>query len=134
MKKIITLLFVLTIVLGLISCKPNDPTVALEPEDITVEILSETIVGTNINVQVAITIEVETLDELLEITLSIASQIYEKHFEMIDGKFYTLSVYLYQSEADFISNVNSYGYHMFNINQSLENPGLSLGTNGLKLA
>jgi hypothetical protein len=133
MKKIIALLFVLTLIIGLVSCKPSDSKV-IDPEDITVEIQEETIVSNIISVKVVVGIELETLDELLEITLSIASQTYEKHFDMIDGKSYTLRVYLYASEAHFTANNNSYGYHVFNINSSLENPGLSLGTNALKLA
>ena len=133
MKKTLGILFLFTLIFGLISCKPS-PTEVLDPEDITVEIQEETIVGEMIDVHVVIGVELETLDQLLEITLSIASQTYEKHFEMINGESYTLRVYLYHSEADFTANNNSYGYHTFNINTSLENPGLSLGTNALKLA
>ncbi|MBU1143996.1 MAG: hypothetical protein KKH92_10195 [Firmicutes bacterium] len=133
MRKITILLFMLALIFSLISCKP-DETPILEPEDITVEIQEETVIGTMIQVHVVVGIEIETLDELLEITLSIASQTYEKHFDMIDGRSFTLRVYLYASEADFTANNNSYGNHLFNINQSLENPGLSLGTNALKLA
>ncbi|MDO9628839.1 MAG: hypothetical protein Q7I99_02970 [Acholeplasmataceae bacterium] len=133
MRKITILLFIFTLLLGLISCKPAVPTV-LEPEDITVQVFSETVVGQVISVHVVLGVELSTLDELLEITLSIASQTYEKHFEMIDGRQFTLRVYLYASEAHFTANNNTYGYHNFNINQTLENPGLSLGTNALKLA
>jgi len=133
MRKIIALLFVLTLIVGLVSCKPSDSTI-IDPEDITVEIQEETIVGNIINVHVVVGIELETLDELLEITLSVASQTYEKHFDMIDGKSYTLRVYLYASVAQYTASNNTYGYHNFSINSTLENPGLSLGTNALKLA
>ena len=133
MKKLLGILFLFTLIFGLISCKP-DETVIVDPEDITVEIQEETVVGEMITVHVVIGVEIETLDEILEITLSIASQTYEKHFDMINGESYTLSVYLYLNEADYTANNNSYGYHTFNINTSLENPGLSLGTNALKLA
>lgn len=133
MKKIIAILFLFTLIFGLISCKP-DPTEVLDPEDITVAIQEETVVGEMITVHVVVGVELENLDQLLEITLSIASQTYEKHFDMIAGTSYTMRVYLYLTEADYTANNNSYGYHTFNINTSLENPGLSLGTNALKLA
>lgn len=133
MRKITTLLFMFALIFSLISCKP-DKTEIIEPDDITVEIQEETVIGTMIQVHVVVGVEIETLDELLEITLSIASQTYEKHFDMIDGRSFTLRVYLYASEAHFTANNNSYGNHLFNINASLENPGLSLGTNALKLA
>jgi hypothetical protein len=133
MRKITTLLFLITLIFGLISCKPEETTI-IEPEDITVEIQDETVVGMMINVHAVVGVEIETLDELLEITLSIASQTYEKHFDMIDGQSFTLRVYLYATEAHFTANNNSYGNHSFSINESLENPGLSLGTNALKLA
>lgn len=133
MRKIITIVILFVLIIGLISCKPSVPTV-VDPEDITVEIQEETVVGEMISVHVVVGVELETLDELLEITLSIASQTYEKHFDMINGESFTLTVYLYLNEADFTANNASYGYHVFDINESLENPGLSLGTNALKLA
>jgi hypothetical protein len=104
-----------------------------EPELLDVTVMNEQLMFRQIHLHVVVPIEVADLDELMEITLDIARQTYEKHFDLIDVKPYTLTVYLYQSQAHYNAENVSYGYHVFNINVSLEQPGLSLSHNHLKL-
>jgi len=130
MRKIVYILIGFASLLILVSCKPSDD---LTPIDLEVTILSEVVSNQVIDVHVLIPIDLADLDELMEITLHMATLTYNKHFEDIKTDAFELNIHLYASSSDYQANTQTYGYHQFFINQTLTTPGLSLGTNGLKL-
>jgi hypothetical protein len=131
MKKTFSLM-ILFVLMMIISACNNETTEILYPIDLEVSIISETTDEVSITVNVLVPIELTDLDDLLEITLNIASQTYERHFDMIGSNSYTLRINLYKSVSS-IEQLPQYGYHEFLINSSMTSPGLSLSTNGLKL-
>ncbi|MCF7930347.1 MAG: hypothetical protein K9L02_02430 [Acholeplasmataceae bacterium] len=126
MKKLLYALFISFIVIGLASCSKDK-----EPIDITVEVVSEIIVSNHIEVHVVVPVEITSIDELYEIALSIASQTYEKHFEMIETNRYMMKIVLYSSSADYAIEAPSYGQILFIINDTVTSPGLTIGQNDL---
>jgi len=130
MKKISTYIFLILTILLLSSC--NKTTEEDYPIDLEVTVLSEITDESNITINVLVPITVNSLDDLLEITLNIASQTYERHFQMIGSNSYQLRINLFK-DASSVNQTPEYGYHVFIINQSITNPGLTLSTNGLKL-
>ncbi|MFH1693934.1 MAG: hypothetical protein ABH890_06600 [Bacillota bacterium] len=126
MRKLLYLLFLFLLVISLASCKKD-----VEPIDVTVEVVSEVIISNQIEVHVVVPIELSSMAELYEITLNVASQTYEKHFEMIGTDQYTMTLMLYQSSAEYASDNASYGQFEFLINSSITTPGLSLGADDL---
>jgi hypothetical protein len=130
MKKILYLVILMSALFALMACGDKE---IPEPDLLDVTVMNEELLFQQIKLHVVVPIQVANLDELMEITLDIARQTYEKHFDLIDIKPYTLTVYLYQSEAHYNAENASYGYHVFDINVSLEQPGLSLSDNQLKL-
>jgi hypothetical protein len=131
MKKLFSILLIVVSMLILSSCV-SEETKTEYPIDLEVTIISEVTDEVNIIVNVLVPIELSNLDDLLEITLNIASQTYERHFNMIGSKQYTLRINLFKSISS-LDQIPAYGYHEFLINASLTSPGLSLSTNGLKL-
>jgi hypothetical protein len=131
MKKLFSILLIVVSMLILSSCV-SEETKTEYPIDLEVTIISEVTDEVNIIVNVLVPIELSSLDDLLEITLNIASQTYERHFNMIGSKQYTLRINLFKSISS-LDQIPTYGYHEFLINASLTSPGLSLSTNGLKL-
>lgn len=126
MKKLFYTLFILLIVIGLASCSKDK-----DPVDVTVEIVSETLVSRHIEVHVIIPIELSSMAELYEIALSISSQTYEKHFDTIATDRYTMTIVLYHSSAEYTSETPSYGQITFVINDSISTPGLQVDQNSL---
>ncbi len=127
MRKLLYSLFIFLTVIGLSSCKAK----IIDPIDVTVEVVSETLVSHQIEVHVVIPIDLASMDELYEIALSISSQTYEKHFHTIGTDRYMMTIVLYQSTADYTSKTPSYGQILFIINDSVTSPGLSIGQNDL---
>lgn len=126
MKKIFYIIFVLLISVGLASCSKDK-----DPVDLTVDVVSETVVSNHIEVHVVVPIELSSMAELYEIALSISSQTYEKYFDTIETNRYMLTIVLYQSSAEFTSNTPSYGQITFVINDSISTPGLQIDQNDL---
>ncbi len=117
MRKFILLILMVSSVFVFVSC-------ARDPEMVNVEILSEDISYATIDIEAAIGIELESLNELEEIAYSIASQTYESHAADIGTKRMTLTIMLSSEQFD-------YGSITFHINYAIENPGLSLASNDL---
>jgi hypothetical protein len=101
--------------------------------DLEVDIILETISFDKITLHVLINFDFGNLDALANVVQTIATETYLDHFDHIDGNRYTLTIYAYQTQADYDSLDATYGYQVFNIN-SIGNPGLSSATNALKLS
>ena len=127
MRKLLYALFIFLTVIGLSSCKAK----VVDPVDLTVDVVSETLVSHQIELHVVIPIDLASMDELNEIALSIGSQTYEKYFDTIGTDRYMMTIILYQSTADYTSKAPSYGQILFIINDSITSPGLSIGQNDL---
>jgi hypothetical protein len=120
MKKILFLSTILLLALGLASCKDK----VRDPEAITAYIVNETVLIKQITVHVVVPVTTTDVNDITEIVFNIGSQIYEKHFVTIGTDRYTLTVYIYRSEA--LYEIDSFfGYQEFKINKDLEHPGLS---------
>lgn len=127
MKKIITLFVILITLLTLVACG-ND-----EPKDIEVTIIEQSMTSDEIIAHVIVTEDFKELLQLEEIAYNVSSQLYEENFETIGASSYTMIINFYDSENSFNSEDITYGSIMFNINESMENPGLSLNQNQLTI-
>jgi hypothetical protein len=123
-------LFVLVLLFSLVilgSCKDDEVT------DYGVRIVFEDVSATDINVHAVIDEDVSTLALLSEVSLEVAAMTYQKHMETIGYESVTMTVYLYQSDTDFDDENVTYGHQIFTINLNATSPGISLGTNALKV-
>ena len=127
MKKIYGILFIFALIFTLIGCTNN------EVEDVEITIKNEEILSDKINIDVVVPNKIKTIEEIEEIAYNIASQIYEKHFDSIGTSTYLLTINLYDSSSSYDSKDMTYGMITFDINKSLEQPGLSLNTNSLSI-
>lgn len=127
MKKIYGILFIFALIFTLIGCTNN------EVEDVEITIKNEEIFSDKINIDVVVPNKIKTIEEIEEIAYNIASQVYEKHFESIGTSTYLLTINLYDSSSSYDSKDMTYGMITFDINKSLEQPGLSLNTNSLSI-
>ncbi|PKK96558.1 MAG: hypothetical protein CVV58_05740 [Tenericutes bacterium HGW-Tenericutes-3] len=125
MKKIFYILFIVLVSISLASCKDK------EAVDITVEVVSEVVVSNQISLHVVVPIQLDSMEDLYEIAMNVASQTYEKHFEMIGTDDYEMHLMFYKTSQDYSSQTVSYGQLDFDINQSISNPGLSLNQDAL---
>lgn len=125
MKKIITLSMIVVSMLLLASCS--------RAQEIEVTIANETFTQNEIQVDVIVSENFETIAQVEEIAYQIASQIYEKHFETIGTSSYSMSINLYDSESSLSNEDITYGSLIFDINKKLESPGLSLYRNLLTI-
>lgn len=121
MRKILLTLF-LSLSLFLVACNKAKP---LEVLDVTV--VSETYLYDTLNVGVVITLADLEETELIEISNSIASQIYMKYANDIKNTKATLTINLYDSEASFSAKTTTYGVMTYVINLSVDKPGLANG-------
>ncbi len=126
MKKLFYTLFIFLIVISLASCSKVQ-----DPVDVTVEVVSETLVSNQIQLHVVVPNDLSSMTELYEIALSIGSQTYEKHFDTISTDRYVMTIVLYQSSAEYTSETPSYGQIVFVINDTISTPGLQINQNGL---
>jgi hypothetical protein len=115
----------------LMSCDRESEIV--DPIDLDVNVKLVELEDTIFNVHVVVPIQVENMNDLMEITLDIARQMYTVQAEEIGTNMIILTVYLYKNEGDYNLNDATYGYHEFTINASQTEPGLSLGSSHLKL-
>ena len=125
MKKLFYILFIVLVSISLASCKDK------EAVDITVEVVSEVVVSNQISLHVVVPIQLDSMEDLYEIAMNVASQTYEKHFEMIGTDDYEMHLMFYKTSEDYSSQTVSYGQLDFDINQSISNPGLSLNQDAL---
>ena len=125
MKKFLMILILTVTLFSLFACQGT--------KDVEVTIANESITAGNIVVDVIVTEEFETVDQIKEIAYNISSQVYEKNFDTIGSSSYTLTINLYDSESSVTSKTMTYGSIIFDINKSLESPGLSLNQNLLTL-
>lgn len=110
---------------GLAACNKSDG----DAFDVTV--MNERMGFRTITVDVVIPEVIDDLDDLYEITLDIARQTYNSHFSDIGTDHYTLTVRLYKTADDYDDHNPTYGYHTFEINETLSHPGLTSGDNSL---
>lgn len=125
MKKFLMILILTVTLFSLFACQGT--------KDVEVTIANESITAGNIVVDVIVTEKFETVDQIKEIAYNISSQVYEKNFDTIGSSSYTLTINLYDSESSVTNQIITYGSIIFDINQSLESPGLSLNQNLLTL-
>jgi hypothetical protein len=130
MKKLHILIVLIVLSLFLYAC---DEETKVDPIDLDVNVKLVEFNDTLFNVHVVIPIQVASLNDLLEITLDIARQMYDIQADEIGTEMMILTVYLYKNEGDFSLRDATYGYHQFTINASSSTPGLSMGSNHLKL-
>jgi len=127
MKKLLSLFVLLIALVSLVACG-ND-----EPKDIEVTIVDQSIISNEIIAHVIVTENFKELVQLEEIAYNVSSQLYEEYFEAIGASSYTMIINFYDSESSFDSEDIIYGSIVFEINDSMENPGLTLSQNQLTI-
>lgn len=127
MKKMITVFVMIIIGLTLVACGSN------EPKDIEVTIIDLNIESNEIIADVIVTENFKELTQLEEIAYNVSSQLYEENFEMIGASSYSLIINFYDSQGSFDAEDVSYGTIIFDVNKTMENPGLSLNQNQLSI-
>lgn len=127
MRKLITIFVLIATLVTLAACKDN------EPVDIEVTIIDQSMTSDEIIAHVIVTEDFKELSQLEEIAYNVSSQLYEENFETIGASSYTMMIYFYNSQASFDNEDISYGSIVFDINRSMENPGLALNINQLTI-
>jgi len=127
MKKLTTVFVMIIIGLTLVACGSN------EPKDIEVTIIDLNIESNEIIADVIVTENFKELTQLEEIAYNVSSQLYEENFEMIGASSYSLIINFYDSQGSFDAEDVSYGTIIFDVNKTMENPGLSLNQNQLSI-
>lgn len=127
MKKTLFVLVLLFALVILGSCKDEEIT------DYGVRIVNEAVLSDEINVHAVIDEEVSSLALLTEVALEIAAMTYQKHCATIGFDAFTMTVYLYGSDADVDAETVTYGHQVFEINLNAQTPGISLGTTALEI-
>jgi hypothetical protein len=128
MKKLLYILVLMMLFFGISACKDD----IADPIDIEVEVLSETFTFDQIVVHVLISYNFEDINDLNDVVQTIAGETYLDYFVQIDGKRFTMTVYVYNSQSDFDTLNATRGYHTFDVNR-VNSPGLSPGINALKI-
>ncbi len=118
---------VLAALIALVGCNGS------EGDTLDVNVMNERLGFRTIDVHVVISEPITDMDALLEITNDIARQSYQKNFSTIGTEFYTLTVYLYETEDDYEDEDVTYGYHTYLINKSVTEPGIDSGDDNLKI-
>ncbi len=125
MRKVFILLLLITAIFTLVGCGNK------EAETLDVFMANQTSTWNSSSYHVIVNAEIDDLEALEEIAYNVASQSYEQDFDLIGTNRYTLSFYFYTTQASFDNEDSDYGMIVFMVNDSLDNPGLSLKTNEL---
>jgi hypothetical protein len=125
MRKLLTIFVLIATLVTLAACRDN------KPIDIEVTIIDQSMTSDEIIAHVIVTEDFKELSQLEEIAYNVSSQLYEENFESIGASAYTMMIYFYNSQASFDNEDISYGSIVFDINRSMENPGLALNINQL---
>jgi uncharacterized protein YcfL len=127
MRKLTTVFVLIIIGLTLVACGSD------EPKDIEVTVIDLTVESSEMIAEVIVTEDFKELSQLEEIAYNVSSQLYEENFEMIGASSYTLIINFYDSQSSFDAEDVTYGTIIFDVNKSMENPGLSLNQNQLSI-
>lgn len=127
MRKLLSVFVLIIIGLTLVACGSD------EPKDIEVTVIDLTIESNEIIADVIVTEDFKELSQLEEIAYNVSSQLYEENFEIIGASSYTMIINFYDNQNSFDDQDAVYGTIIFDINKSMENPGLSLNQNQLKI-
>jgi hypothetical protein len=127
MRKLTTVFVLIIIGLTLVACGSD------EPKDIEVTVIDLTVESSEMIADVIVTEDFKELSQLEEIAYNVSSQLYEENFEMIGASSYTLIINFYDSQSSFDAEDVSYGTIIFDVNKTMENPGLSLNQNQLSI-
>jgi len=127
MRKLTTVFVLIIIGLTLVACGSD------EPKDIEVTVIDLTVESSEMIADVIVTEDFKELSQLEEIAYNISSQLYEENFEMIGASSYTLIINFYDSQSSFDAEDVTYGTIIFDVNKTMENPGLSLNQNQLSI-
>lgn len=121
MRKVHILLLLLLSLL-IVACEDNRPL-----ETLDVVIVSESYTYDDLKVDVVVNLDDLSEKELTEISNSIASQMYIKYASEIHDSHAFLTVNLYKSSTSVENATIDYGKAVYEVNISLEKPGLSKG-------
>ena len=127
MRKLTTVFVLIIIGLTLVACGSD------EPKDIEVTVIDLTVESNEMIAEVIVTEDFKELSQLEEIAYNVSSQLYEENFEMIGASSYTLIINFYDSQSSFDAEDVTYGTIIFDVNKTMENPGLSLNQNQLSI-
>lgn len=127
MRKLLTIFVLIATLMTLAACRDN------KPIDIEVTIIDQSMTSDEIIAHVIVTEDFKELSQLEEIAYNVSSQLYEENFESIGASSYSMMIYFYNSQASFDNEDISYGSIVFDINRSMENPGLALNINQLTI-
>ncbi len=127
MRKLTTVFVLIIIGLTLVACGSD------EPKDIEVTVIDLTVESSEMIAEVIVTEDFKELSQLEEIAYNVSSQLYEENFEMIGASSYTLIINFYDSQSSFDAEDVTYGTIIFDVNKTMENPGLSLNQNQLSI-
>lgn len=95
-------------------------------------IVKETYTESNAVIDVFVNKDNVSKEALIEIANKVANEVYINNFDDLKDKQSELQINLYVDETDYDNNTISYGSLIFYINQSEDNPGLSIKTNNIK--
>jgi len=127
MRKLITVFILIIVGLTLVACGSD------EPKDIEVTVIDLTVESSEIIADVIVTEDFKELSQLEEIAYNVSSQLYEENFEMIGASSYSMIINFYDSQGSFDAEDATYGTIIFDVNKSMETPGLSLNQNQLTI-
>lgn len=122
MKRLFTLIVSLILTFSLIACT------AKPVKDFNATIVKETLSGQTIVVHAVIDENTSEDNALKFIGNEIAVEVFNKHKNTIGLDQMTLTIYLFDSEADNTQISEAIASIVFNINNTVTQPGLSQGT------
>ncbi|MCD4827301.1 MAG: hypothetical protein K8Q99_05945 [Acholeplasmataceae bacterium] len=123
MKKLSVIFIFTALIFSLAACKDS-----IEVQDIQITYSEGESTSNSLVYQVNISITLKNIEELEEIAYNVASQLYEQNFEMIGSDVYLLTLNISNSQTEGL-----YGSISFDINKSMQTPGLTLNSNDLSL-
>jgi len=95
-------------------------------------IIKETITNTDATIDVVINEDKINIEALNELANTVANSVYIDNFDDFKDKEMILTINVYKDINDFNDDTKTYGQLIFHINQSEDNPGLSIKKNDLK--
>lgn len=122
MKRLLFVVLCLIITVSLAACAPKDI------NDFNASIVKETLTDDAIIVNVVIEEEITSDEALRFIGNEVAVEIYMKHQSTIGLTPMTMTIYLFSITDDTNTTNASYGYMIFEINETSSTPGLNQGT------
>ncbi|BCR36446.1 lipoprotein [Mariniplasma anaerobium] len=122
MKKLSIVIILLTLIFSLASCGGG-------VDDINITYNKGESTSSSYVYNANISVKIKDIQDLEEIAYNVASQLYEENFESIGASSILLTINFSDTNTEGL-----YGSISFDINKTIEQPGLSLNSNDLVLS